>query len=57
MTGCCDSTVKSETWASLPEVAVDVNEPAPFPGVLMPRERYNWFVICEGYILMEGIQP
>jgi hypothetical protein len=44
----------------IPEVAdrwIDANDVAPWPGVLVPRTRYDYLVRCEGYIIREGVQP
>lgn len=56
MSGC----VSTNDGAILPDVtdiSVDANEPAPFAGVLVTRQRYKYLVRCEGYVIRSGIDP
>jgi len=39
------------------EVPLDVNEPAPFTGVLSTFDRFDYLLRCENYVLQKGISP
>ena len=38
-------------------VTLDVNEPAPFAGVLITRGQFDYFLRCEDIVIQEGILP
>jgi hypothetical protein len=39
------------------EWPLDINEPAPFPGVLVTHDKYYYLMLCENYIIQNGIHP
>ncbi len=58
ITSGCDSTERYEgSRAFLNERPVDVNEPAPFRGVLIGRVRYEHLLRCENAAEQNGLIP
>lgn len=50
LTLSCDGlTKRMPISAATPDVSIDVNEPAPFAGVLVPRPRYDKLRKMEGF--------
>ena len=58
LSGCLFSG-KSATFVddSRRIAVLDVNEPAPFRGVLLTEGRYEYLLDCEGVVLEKGILP
>lgn len=53
----CRSTGELEDFRASRRIALDVNEPAPFAGMLIEFEEYYWFLKCENLAQQEGIMP
>lgn len=58
LAGCGNSTGKSPDYPPSNSIAVlDVNELAPFRGVLITHEKHYWYMRCENECLQRGILP
>lgn len=38
-------------------LSLDVNDPAPFQGMLINFDTYYWFLKCENAVLQSGVLP
>lgn len=53
--GC--SISDGPTLPDVPDISVDANSITPFAGVLVSRNRYNYLLRCEGYVIRSGVNP
>lgn len=56
--GCSTGELHGQRgYWELSELPLDVNEPAPFAGVLCTFERFGYLLRCENYTQQSGVEP
>lgn len=57
LNGCSTSRLPDYETVAVNVMPLDQNEPAPFAGVLILYERYDYLLRCENYVEQQGIIP
>lgn len=53
----CVSIKDGAILSDVLDISIDANDVAPFSGVLVNRQRYDYLVRCEGYVIRQGVDP